>query len=718
MAGMLRRLVVSLALVVALPALAHDAVTLDRLARLGKVWGTVRHAHPWLGYRAIDWDAAGARAIEKTLAARGADDFRVAVAEMLAELGDSQTRVVPTCADASPPLPAPAARILDRGVPYIHASSAVDEATKTAMQNAKVAIVDLRAIASCSGPEMRSDLVQLLMRSDIDLPDHRQVHHYGFRAQLPNDDDPIYKSSFRTVASPASRAGGLNLARVVFVVDDRSVLPPVAVALLHAGRAAVVSAGPMGARFPVTSVITQDQERFSTIIRTSELLDGFDRSMESDAAVTLPAGASEADILDAAVELATRRRHRHSTGWAGPRLDDYAWKPDAAYPEMKYPATAYRVLAGFRLWNVIRYFYGYPHLIGDWDAQFAPILAALIPAQDQAAYELALTEAMTHVPDGHSFVMAAAWFDLRGRARPPFFLMPVEGKPVVVETLDASATSAGIALGDELLSIDGRPIAERMNVLRRYTSASTESALAYYVTATAPNGPAGPAAFTFRKPDGTTYTATLTRGTYTVPAPATPWRMLPGNIGYVDLRWLETSQVAAMFAALQGTKGIIFDIRSYPRGVFPLLGRLLNTTGAPHISEIRVPEVLAAAVSAPLYRQDIGRASQPAYRGKTLALIDERAQSQAEHTCLTLQAVNGTRFVGSPTVGANGNVTYMMMPGNISIQFTGMDVRHADGRQLQRVGVLPDFPVPRTIAALAAGRDEVLERAAEILRNE
>jgi C-terminal processing protease CtpA/Prc len=96
-------------------------------------------------------------------------------------------------------------------------------------------------------------------------------------------------------------------------------------------------------------------------------------------------------------------------------------------------------------------------------------------------------------------------------------------------------------------------------------------------------------------------------------------------------------------------------------------------------------------------------------------LIDERAISQAEHTGLFLESANGTKFVGSPTNGANGDVTNFSVPGGIFISFTGQAVRHLDGRQLQRVGLQPDIPVTPTIKGIQAGRDEVLEKAIEYL---
>jgi hypothetical protein len=72
-------------------------------------------------------------------------------------------------------------------------------------------------------------------------------------------------------------------------------------------------------------------------------------------------------------------------------------------------------------------------------------------------------------------------------------------------------------------------------------------------------------------------------------------------------------------------------------------------------------------------------------------------------------------FVGSPTNGANGDVTSTVLPGGIVVNFTGHDVRHADGRQLQRVGIQPHIHVEPTIEGIQQGRDEVLEAALSFL---
>ena len=99
-----------------------------------------------------------------------------------------------------------------------------------------------------------------------------------------------------------------------------------------------------------------------------------------------------------------------------------------------------------------------------------------------------------------------------------------------------------------------------------------------------------------------------------------------------------------------------------------------------------------------------------------MLLIDERTVSQSEHLGLFFEVANGTKFVGTPTAGANGDVTWFTLPGIAAVRFSGHEVRHADGRQLQRIGLVPDLLAAPTLQGIRDGRDEVLERGIELLR--
>ena len=50
------------------------------------------------------------------------------------------------------------------------------------------------------------------------------------------------------------------------------------------------------------------------------------------------------------------------------------------------------------------------------------------------------------------------------------------------------------------------------------------------------------------------------------------------------------------------------------------------------------------------------------------------------------------------------------------VSWTGMKVLKHDGSQHHGVGIAPTVPVVPTPAGIAAGRDEVLEKAVEVLQ--
>ena len=65
--------------------------------------------------------------------------------------------------------------------------------------------------------------------------------------------------------------------------------------------------------------------------------------------------------------------------------------------------------------------------------------------------------------------------------------------------------------------------------------------------------------------------------------------------------------------------------------------------------------------------------------------------------------------------GTNGNVNVISLPGDAQIIWTGMQVLKHDGTRHHGVGVQPTVPVSRTLRGVAEGRDEVLERAIEVV---
>ncbi|MFY9825993.1 MAG: S41 family peptidase, partial [Thermoanaerobaculia bacterium] len=462
-------------------------------------------------------------------------------------------------------------------------------------------------------------------------------------------------------------------------------------------------------------------------------------------------------------------------GWPPPSpsipapLPEPSGRLDKPYTEMIDPSPEYRLLAVFRLWNVFHYFHPYIELAGDWDAVLPEFIARMEAIHDEASeasardYALTLAEMAARTADGHTSLTGNPTLDaLNGEAPLPFLVRWIEGAWVVtVVSADPAIRSshgepepgeeeeeeAGkaekdarsfdyVEVGDVVLSLDGVPVTTREDLLRRHYAASTEAGMRRKIADHLLSGRQGSAvAVTVRGRDGRLKTVTLRRGPWTPKPAGETVRLLPGSqsgdtgdtgdIGYVDLSRLAYGEVDGMFERLKGTRGIVFDMRGYPNLTgWPIAARL-NVRNARFGALFRRPLVTGAGGdeeqterTSVSFSQPLPEPGGPKYTGKTVLLIDERTVSQAEHLGLFFEAANGTKFVGTPTAGANGDVTWFTLPGIASVRFSGHEVRHADGRQLQRIGLVPDLLAAPTLRGVREGKDEVLERGVEFLKRE
>jgi C-terminal processing protease CtpA/Prc len=73
-------------------------------------------------------------------------------------------------------------------------------------------------------------------------------------------------------------------------------------------------------------------------------------------------------------------------------------------------------------------------------------------------------------------------------------------------------------------------------------------------------------------------------------------------------------------------------------------------------------------------------------------------------------------IVGSRTAGTSGDVQAITTPANYQVRFSGLRVTKHDGHTpIHLVGTAPDVWAVQTIAGFRAGRDEVIERALQVV---
>ena len=83
---------------------------------------------------------------------------------------------------------------------------------------------------------------------------------------------------------------------------------------------------------------------------------------------------------------------------------------------------------------------------------------------------------------------------------------------------------------------------------------------------------------------------------------------------------------------------------------------------------------------------------------------------------MALQASPHAVVIGSQTAGADGDISTVVLPGDIRAAITGLGVFYPDGKPTQRVGIRRDVSATRTVQGIKSEKDEILEAATKWLK--
>jgi len=735
------------------PSSAEDA-RLARLAGLAKAWGTLKYFHPFLAYRDIDWDKALIETIPKVNAAKTRQDYQTALNQMLAVLNDKSTRadIDAETKPNGPAAPADAAKLIrsENGVLIIDSAqiakavandiSALNKLITTINQylpKVGSVIFDARSATKATDIEayhfdnfLRQTLAGMLDGTVV-LGATRYRMHNGYATQTGTGANFYYSALLNSSPQTITGRSKTKTPPIVFIINRNSpAFADILSGMQAAGRAVVVQEGEQ----PAAETFTIDlPEGVKVRMRIVELVNP-DGSIDLQPDVAVTTGTADDAALKQAIQALQEKRvsQRQNSGSSPGKVQ--TTQKDQPYAEMVFPNNEYRLLALFRYWNVVNYFFPYKHLIGDsWESVLPRYIRKFEANKDTVDYQLTVRELVTEMRDSHGVLRNAnAATEKLGTHLPPVLMGYIETKSIVTKVLDDKLP---IRVGDVVLAVDGEPVEKKREFLARYTAASTPQWLMKGVNARLLLGPKDSVVkLKVQGIEGETRDIELPRsesimdpkwaGLMERSSPV--MQVLLSGYGYVDLDRLQAGEVDKMFETIKATPAVIFDMRGYPNGTAWSIAPRLTDKG----------NVVAALFSRPIleapsltnseladsasysFSQRIPDRQGDLYKGKVVVLINEDAISQAEHTCLFFEAATEVTFIGTPTAGANGDVTYMVLPGNLTISFSGHNVRHADGRQLQRVGIQPTIKVAPTIRGLVDGRDEILEAAVKFLQGQ
>ncbi len=411
------------------------------------------------------------------------------------------------------------------------------------------------------------------------------------------------------------------------------------------------------------------------------------------------------------------------------------WRdPEGTFPKTEEPPPSNGKPAGFRptpsdrtsrlawvitTWNTLQHFYPYFDVVPtDWPAALREALQAAAVDENSVQYQETLKRLLRELHDGHGGVYGLFPFD----HRVPVLWSWIEDQ-LVVTKVDTSAQGL-LQPGDVVLRIDGASAAAALEGIEREISGATPQWRRFRSAGLLGIGNRG---YEFellvRTGDEVPRTVRISatspiRGEQTLQEerPEKITEIRPG-IFYVDLDRVTTAEFDAEVEKLAAADGIVFDLRGYPRNISTtVLAHLIDepiTSTRWEIPIITRPDREGMRFHSANWAV---LPKQPRLTGKVAFLTDGRAISYAETYLSMVAHYELAEIVGGATAGTNGNINpFALDNANLRIIWTGMRVRKHDGTRHHGIGVLPTVPVQRTIAGARDGRDEILEKALEIV---
>jgi C-terminal processing protease CtpA/Prc len=373
-----------------------------------------------------------------------------------------------------------------------------------------------------------------------------------------------------------------------------------------------------------------------------------------------------------------------------------------------------RLAAVILFWNIAQHFYPYFDVVGgDWPAQLPVALRRAAENRDCVEFEMTLRRLAAQLHDGHGGVSSPC----SDRSPMPLAWALVEGRLVV--TRADTSIAARVHAGDEVTAIADRPVTAWVKEAEALVSAATPQYTRVRVAQALQALPGTDSVWLdLRSPSGGTRRESVSRRNTTW---LKPWRpdsiatLRPGVL-YVDLDRVTEADFHRVLPALVKAKGVIFDLRGYPRrlSIVPL-AHLTDSTMT--CARWNIPVVIRPD------RRDMAfdfsnwkvEPRSPRIAGRVAFIIDGTAISYAETYMGIVENYHLAERVGEPTAGTNGNINRNRLPGGYNVIFTGMKVLKHDGSRHHGVGILPTVPVSPTFAGIAAHRDEQLEKAIEVV---
>ncbi|MBI4902605.1 MAG: SUMF1/EgtB/PvdO family nonheme iron enzyme [Acidobacteria bacterium] len=388
-------------------------------------------------------------------------------------------------------------------------------------------------------------------------------------------------------------------------------------------------------------------------------------------------------------------------------------EPD--YPALNFPDAGYQLLALFRFWNAIEYYYPHREAMADrpdrhagyWDDVLREFIPAFVSANTREQLQQQLMQLAARVHDTSTTLLDAA--AIRPPTGPCQFTSGIrffDGRAIVTQYLTPDGNRVhNLTIGREIDALDEIPLKDLLHQWMPYYPASNESAMLRDIAQYMTRGPCGFSGDTRVSTSAVNPAATLAHD-----RAGLAFQMLYPDVAYLKLSAASASQLPAYIRSAAAAKGLIIDLRNVSVGSFAatLAGHLVATP----VEFARYANVDPATPGAFVWGATLRVTPQePRYSGQVFILVDELTQGSGEMAAMALQAVPNALLVGSTTASAAGPVSILPLPGGLRASIRGAGVFYPNTAPTHPFGILPHVEIKPSAAVALRNRDAWMEEA-------
>ncbi|MET4081893.1 C-terminal processing protease CtpA/Prc [Pedobacter sp. UYP30] len=401
---------------------------------------------------------------------------------------------------------------------------------------------------------------------------------------------------------------------------------------------------------------------------------------------------------------------------------------EKSYDEMVFPDTGYRLLALFRYWSIINYYSPYRNITEyDWNQALKNFIPQFLAAKEAKEYTLTTLRLIATIKDTHANISNynPILESIKGKYRVPFRADFVEDQLIVSGfRSDTLNIQNKVKIGDIIVSINGVSIEKLVKKYLPITSASNyETQLRDLPWNYLMRSNDDELQFVLKR-NGRVIKLNIQmlkgKSHYLDPEykDKEAYHLIGHKIGYVNAGKYQNSESPEMKKMFAKTKGIIVDLREYPSDfMFFTFAKYIKSSKSLFVKLSTVdylnPGTFVITDSTYNGSDKVG----DSYNGKVIVIVNSDTQSRGEFTTMALQSSPNVSVIGSQTAGADGEVTAIVLPGGILTMISSRGTFYPDNSPTQGVGVKIDVVVKPTIQGIINKKDELLEKAVNILNS-